>query len=199
MPIGLPADADTLRKHSTWFIVYGAVMALLGLFAIAAPNVATLTVTLMVGWLLLLGGGFGLFAVISGGASAPGFWWNLFTAIVYILAGLAVLTRPVAGVLTLTIILAAYLLAGGVMRIFLAVGYRAQIPGAWIWVLISGIVDIALSLIIMMGLPGTAVWVLGLLVGINLLMMGFSIIMVAMSMRRSTASSGQPPAARTSL
>ena len=88
MPIGFPADADTLRKHSTWFIVYGAVMVLLGLFAIAAPDIATLTVTLMVGWLLLLGGGFGLFAVISGGTSAPGFWWNLLTAIVYILAGL---------------------------------------------------------------------------------------------------------------
>lgn len=185
MPIGFPTDADVLRKHSTWFIVYGVLMVLLGLFAIAVPGVATLTVTLMVGWLLLIGGGFGLFAVISGGRSAPGFWWNLFTAIVYILAGLAVLTRPVAGVLTLTIILAAYLLAGGVMRIFLAVGYRAQIPGAWVWVLISGIVDIVLSLIIMMGLPGTAVWVLGLLVGINLLMMGFSIVMVAMSVRRS--------------
>ena len=72
MPIGLPADADTLRKHTTWFIVYGAVMALLGLFAIAAPNIATLTVTLMVGWLLLLGGGFGLFAVISGGTGGKG-------------------------------------------------------------------------------------------------------------------------------
>ena len=176
-----------------------SVMVLLGLFAIAAPDVATLTVTLMVGWLLLFGGGFGLFAVISGGTSAPGFWWNLFTAIVYILAGLAVLTRPVAGVLTLTIILAAYLLAGGVMRIFMRCRLPRKIPGAWVWVLISGIVDIGCSLIIMMGLPGTAVWVLGLLVGINLLMMGFSIIMVAMSMRRSTASSGQPPAARTSL
>jgi uncharacterized membrane protein HdeD (DUF308 family) len=187
MPIGYPTDADTLRKHSTWFIVYGVVLVLLGLFAIAAPGIATLTVTLMVGWLLLIGGGFGLFAVISGGRSAPGFWWNLFTAIVYILAGLAVLTRPVAGVLTLTIILAAYLLAGGVMRLFLAVGYREKIPGAWVWVLISGVVDIVLSLIIMMGLPGTAVWVLGLLVGINLLMMGVSIVMVAMSVRRAAA------------
>jgi uncharacterized membrane protein HdeD (DUF308 family) len=185
MPIGFPTDADALRKHSTWFIVYGVLMVLLGLFAIAAPGIATLTVTLMVGWLLLIGGGFGLFAVISSGRSAPGFWWNLFTAIVYILAGLAVLTRPVAGVLTLTIILAAYLLASGVMHIFLAAGYRAQIPGAWVWVLISGIVDIVLSLIIMMGLPGSAVWVLGLLVGINLLMMGVSIVMVAMSVRRS--------------
>jgi uncharacterized membrane protein HdeD (DUF308 family) len=179
MPIGLPADADTLRKHSTWFIVYGAVMALLGLFAIAAPNVATLTVTLMVGWLLLLGGGFGLFAVISGGASAPGFWWNLFTAIVYILAGLAVLTRPVAGVLTLTIILAAYLLATGVTKGFMAFHYRNAIPKAWGWMLFSALVDIALGAIIIAGLPGSAVWVLGLLVGINLLFTGVALITAA--------------------
>ena len=126
-------------------------------------------------------------AVISGGRNAPDFWWNLFTAIVYILAGLAVLTRPMTGILTLTIVLAAYLLAGGIMRIFLSVHYRARIPKAWVWVLISGIVDIVLSGIIMMGLPGTAVWVLGLLVGINLLMMGISLVMVAMHERRSLA------------
>jgi uncharacterized membrane protein HdeD (DUF308 family) len=198
MPIGFPADADVLRKHSTWFIIYGILMILLGLFAVAVPGVATLAVTLMIGWLLLIGGGFGLFAVISGGTSAPGFWWNLFTAIVYILAGLCVLTRPIAGVLTLTIILAAYLLAGGVMRIFLAVGYRAQIPNAWIWVMISGLVDIALSVIIMLKLPGSAIWVLGLLVGINLLMMGFSIVMVAMGVRKTlpkeTGAAGPRPA-----
>lgn len=191
MPIGFPADADTLRKHSTWFIVYGVLMILLGLFSIALPGVATVAVTLTIGWLLLIGGGVGLFAVISGGRSAPDFWWNLFTTIVYILAGLAVLTRPMTGVLTLTIILAAYLLAGGIMRIFLSVHYRARIPKAWVWVLISGLVDIVLSLIIMAGLPGSAVWVLGLLVGINLLMMGISLVMVAMHERRSLA---HPPA-----
>ena len=138
MPIGLPAETATLRKHSTWFIVYGVVMMALGLFAIAAPNLATLAVTLMLGWLLLLGGAFGLVAVISGGRDAPGFWWNLLTAVVYVLAGFVLLTRPLAGVITLTIILAAYLLAGGIMRIMLALGYRADIPGAWTWVLLSG-------------------------------------------------------------
>jgi uncharacterized membrane protein HdeD (DUF308 family) len=187
MPIALPADADDLRKHSTWFIVYGVIMALLGVFAIVAPGVATLAVTLMVGWLLLFGGAFGLFAVISGGTSAPGFWWNLLTTIVYILAGLAVLTRPIAGVLTLTIILAAYLLAGGVFRIMMAAGYRSHAPGAWFWLLLSGIIDIVLAFIIMTGLPETAAWVIGLLVGINLLMMGFAIVMVALSVRSSAA------------
>jgi uncharacterized membrane protein HdeD (DUF308 family) len=185
MPVGLPAEAATLRKHSTWFIIYGVVMIALGLFAIAAPNVATLAVGLMVGWLLLLGGGIGLFAVISSGRSAPGFWWNLLTSLVFILAGLVLLTRPLAGVITLTIILSAYLLAGGIVRIMLAMGYRNDIPGAWSWVLVSGIVDIVLALIIMSGMPGTATWVLGLLVGINLLMMGFSIVMVASAVRKA--------------
>jgi uncharacterized membrane protein HdeD (DUF308 family) len=187
MAIGLPADADMLRKHSTWFIAYGALMFALGVFAIIAPGVATLAVTLMVGWLLLLGGAFGLFAVISGGMSAPAFWWNLLTTIVYFLAGLAVLTRPMAGTVTLTIIFAAYLLAGGVMRIMMGFGYRSQIPSAWFWVVFSGIVDLVLAFIIMSGLPGTAEWVIGLLVGINLVMMGFSIVMIALAVRRSLA------------
>jgi uncharacterized membrane protein HdeD (DUF308 family) len=188
MPLGMPAEAATLRKHSTWFIVYGIVMMALGLFAIAAPNVATLAVSLMLGWLLLFGGGFGLFAVISGGRSAPGFWWNLLTSILFIVAGLLLLMRPLAGVITLTIILSAYLLAGGIVRIMLALGYRSDIPRAWSWVLISGVVDIVLALIIMSGMPGTATWVLGLLVGINLLMMGLSIVMVAAAVRKVASS-----------
>src|SRR5262249_42402352 len=114
-----------------------------------------------------------------------GFWWNLLTTAVYFLAGLAVLTRPIAGVLTLTIIIAAYLLAGGVFRIMMAMGYRSHAPSAWFWLLLSGIVDIVLSGMIMLGLPSTAVWVMGLLGGINLLMMGFSIVMVALAVRRS--------------
>ncbi len=187
MPIGLPADADMLRKHSTWFVAYGVIMILLGLFAIVAPGVATLAVTLMVGWSLVFSGAFGLFAVISGGTSAPGFWWNLLTTAVYFLAGLAVLTRPIAGVLTLTIILAAYLLAGGVFRIMMAMGYRSHAPSAWFWLLLSGVIDLVLAFMIMSGLPSTALWVLGLMVGINLLMMGFSILMVALAVRRSSA------------
>lgn len=185
MPVGLPAQPATLRKHSTWFIFYGLLFVALGLFSIAAPMVATFAVALTLGWLLLFGGGFGLVAVISGGRHAPGFGWNLLISIVYILAGLSLLMSPIAGAVTLTIILAAYLLAGGVVRIVMAMGYRNGIPGAWLWVLLSGIVDIVLAFIIMSGFPGTATWVLGLLVGINLLMMGFSIVMVAFAVRKS--------------
>ena len=187
MPIGLPADSTTLRQHSTWFIIYGIVVLVLGLFAIAAPMLATLAVGLTVGWLLLFGGVSGLIAVFSGGRSAPGFFWNLLIAVVYILAGLSLLISPILGVVTLTIILAAYLMAGGVARILLAFGYRSEIPAAWGWVLFSGIVDVLLAVIIISGMPGTATWVLGLMVGINLVMMGFSILMVALAVRKTLA------------
>jgi uncharacterized membrane protein HdeD (DUF308 family) len=184
MPIGLPADAATLRKHSTWFIIYGLLLVVLGVFAIAAPGLATLAVSLTVGWLLVFGGAFGLIAVFSSGTGVPGFWWNLLTSIVYLLAGIVLLARPIEGVLTLTIILAAYLIAGGIIRIMLAFSYRSEIPGGWVWMLISGIVDLVLAFLIMSGFPGTAAWVLGLLVGINLVMMGAAIVAVALGVRR---------------
>jgi uncharacterized membrane protein HdeD (DUF308 family) len=184
MPIGLPADSTTLRKHSTWFIVYGVLLLLLGIFAILVPGLATLAVEITVGWLLLLGGVFGLVAVISSGRSAPGFWWNLITAIICVLAGLSLLTRPLSGMLTLTIIVAAYLLASGVAHVIQAIQYRTQIPSAWTWMLVSGLVDIVLALIIVSGLPSTAIWVLGLLVGINLVMTGVAVTMAAVCVRR---------------
>jgi uncharacterized membrane protein HdeD (DUF308 family) len=187
MPIGLPADPDQLRSHSTWFIVYGVVMCLFGLFAIALPGVATLAVSLTIGWLLLLGGAVGLVAVIKSGRAAPGFWWNLIFAVICVLAGLSLLFRPVSGVITLTIILAAYLLASGIGHIMIAIGYRRDIPNAWLWMMITGVIDIVLALIIMSGMPGTAAWVLGLLVGINLLMTGVGLIIAALAVRKAIA------------
>jgi uncharacterized membrane protein HdeD (DUF308 family) len=187
MPAGMPKDAEVLRKYSTWFLIYGVVLIALGVFSIVAPGIATLATTLMVGWLLIIGGGVGLFMAFSAGVAAPGFWWHLLTSVLYLLAGLAILFQPISGVLTLTIVLAAYLLAGGATRILLAFGYKPDLPGAWGWVLFSGMVDIVLALIIIAGLPGTAIWVLGLMVGINLLMMGVSIVMLSLGCKRLMA------------
>ena len=189
MPIGM-MSTETLRNYQIWFMLYGGLLVLLGLVAIALPHMATLATNFLVGWLLLAGGAFGLVAVFSAGREASGFWWNLFTSIIYLLAGLALLLRPVAGVLTLTILLAAYLLAGGIAKLVVAFGYKSEIPKAWGWVLFSGLLDLVLGFIIISGLPGTATWVIGLMVGINLLMMGVALLVAAYHC--STAPSGAP-------
>jgi uncharacterized membrane protein HdeD (DUF308 family) len=188
MPAVIALDPEALRKHSTWFTIYGVVLALLGAAAIIMPGIATLATTILLGWLLLASGVIALIAVFSAGTSVPGFWWNLLTAIIYLLAGASLLWSPIAGIITLTIFLAAYFLATGVTKLIAAIGYRQAIPGAWGWVLFSAIVDIALSVLIFTGLPGSAIWVLGLMVGINLLMGGIALIVAANCTRKMSAS-----------
>lgn len=183
MPIGLPTDAETIRKYSTWFMIYGAVLIVLGALAVLAPNVATIAVELVIGWLLLATGVMGLVAVFSAGSSAPGFIWNLITAVVFLLAGVALLWHPAAGAVTLTFIIVAYLLAAGLAKLVLALGYRDSIPRAWGWMLLSALLDIVLGVLILLGLPGSAAWVLGLLIGINLLFTGIALVMVAVAVR----------------
>jgi uncharacterized membrane protein HdeD (DUF308 family) len=179
MPVVTTIDNETLQKHSKWFLIYGIALTLAGVAAIILPGIASLATAIMLGWLLLFGGVMGLFAVYQTGRAAPGFWWELLTAVLYVLAGISLLISPVAGVLTLTILLAAYLFAAGVMKMILAFGYRRDIPQAWGWVLFSALLDLGLGLLIFLGLPGSAVWVLGLMVGINLVMTGVALIVAA--------------------
>jgi uncharacterized membrane protein HdeD (DUF308 family) len=190
--IGL-IDPETLKKFRTWFNIYGVVLIILGLAAILLPQVASLATSIMVGWLLVAGGIFGLISDFQAGTKSPGFWWNLLTAALYLIAGIVLLVNPIAAVLTLTIVLAAYMLATGFAKVVMAFHYKNVIPKAWLWVLFSALVDIALGVIIIAGLPGTAVWVIGLLVGINLLFTGVALVASAFHCQSLEGpASGQP-------
>jgi uncharacterized membrane protein HdeD (DUF308 family) len=176
-------DPEILRKHSTWLMIYGVVLIALGILAIALPGIASLAATVLVGWLFVAGGVFGAFAAFSAGRSMPNFWLNLLIALLYIAAGALLLINPIAGVLTLTLVVAAYFLAAGVLKIVMAFNHRRDMPRIWGWTLLIGLVDVVLALLIISGYPGTAVWVIGLLVGINLLMTGIGIVVIAAHLR----------------
>lgn len=187
MPTPIPMEAHTIRKHSTWFTLYGIALIVIGALAIVAPGIATLATSIFVGWLLLVSGAFGVATVIAAGQSQPGFWWNLLTAVLYLVAGIVLLWNPVGAALTLTLVLAAYLLATGVAKLVVAFGYRLAIPGAWLWMLLSAVIDIVLGVMIVANLPGTSLWVIGLMVGINLLATGIALAVAASCCRAMTA------------
>jgi uncharacterized membrane protein HdeD (DUF308 family) len=115
----------------------------------------------------------------------PGFWWSLISAALAVLAGGILLARPIQGVLTLTIVVGAYFLAEGVATIMYALEHRRELSGRWSWLLIAGILDLAVSFLIITGLPGSAEWALGLLIGINLLFGGATLIGMALAARSS--------------
>jgi uncharacterized membrane protein HdeD (DUF308 family) len=173
-----------VREHWKAFLFEGILLAVLGLAAIIAPLIASLAFTIFLGWMFLISGIAGL-AMTFWARQMPGFWWSLLSAVLAIVAGLVLLARPAQGVLTLTIVIGAYFLAEGVTTIMYALEHRRELSERWNWLLFSGVLDILIAAMIIAGLPGSAEWAIGLLVGINLLFGGSSLIGMALAARKS--------------
>jgi len=188
----LPDELDKLksrmsaavREHWKAFLFEGILLAVLGLAAMIVPPLASLAVTIFLGWMFLVTGVAGL--VMTYWARAmPGFWWSLISAALAVLAGGLLLARPMQGVLTLTVVVGAYFLAEGVATIMYALEHRKELSGRWSWLLVAGLMDILIAFLIIAGLPGSAEWAIGLLVGINLLFGGATLIGMALAARNS--------------
>jgi uncharacterized membrane protein HdeD (DUF308 family) len=188
----LPQDITNLQskvsaavsEHWKAFLFEGILLVILGMAAIIAPLIASLAFTIFLGWLFLISGIAGL-AMTFWGRAMPGFWWSLISAVLGIGAGIILLARPAQGVLTLTIVIGAYFLAEGVATIMYALEHRRELSERWSWMLFSGLLDILIAFLIIAGLPGSAEWAIGLLVGINLVFGGASLIGVALAAHKS--------------
>jgi uncharacterized membrane protein HdeD (DUF308 family) len=167
-----------VRLHWKAFLFEGILLAVLGLAAMIAPLIAGLAFTIFLGWMFLISGIVGL-AMTFWARQMPGFWWSLLSAALAAGAGIVLLARPAQGVLTLTIVIGAYFLAEGVTSIMYALEHRRELSERWSWMLFSGLLDILIA-----GLPGSAEWAIGLLVGINMLFGGSSLIGMALAARK---------------
>jgi len=175
---------EAVRQHWRAFLIEGILLALLGLAAMIVPPAASLAFTIIIGWLFLISGVAGL-ALTFWAREMPGFWWSLISAALAVLAGLILLAQPAQGTLTLTIVVGAYFLAEGVATIMYALEHRRELSGRWSWMLVAGLMDILIAAIIIAGLPESAVWALGLLIGVNLLFGGATLIGVALAARNA--------------
>lgn len=178
------AMSQTVKAHWKAFLFEGILLAVLGVAALILPPRASLAIAIVLGWMFLISGIGGLI-VTYWARSSPGFWWSLISAALAVLAGMLLLARPMQAVLTLTIVLGAYFLAEGVATIMYALEHRRELSGRWSWLLISGLVDIAISFMVITGLPSSAEWAIGVLVGINLLFGGATLIGMALAARNS--------------
>src|ERR1700693_1009292 len=96
------ALANAVREHSKYFLAEGIILVLLGALAIFLPLFATVTITIILGWIFLASGIVGLIATL-GARQAPGFWWSLLSALIAIAVGLILLAQPIAGALSLIV------------------------------------------------------------------------------------------------
>ena len=189
-----PSDTDRLERsvasalHDSWrfLLIEGVILVVLGAAAVIIPPIATLAVEIFLGWLFLVSGVVGLVMTFLM-RQAPGFWWSLFSAVLAIAVGVALIGWPAGGVVSLTLLLIVFFIMEGVATIMYALDHKRELSGRWWFMLASGIVDLALAAIIYAGLPGTAAWAIGLLVGINMLFGGAALIAIALRARHIEA------------
>jgi uncharacterized membrane protein HdeD (DUF308 family) len=172
------AVTTSLHEHWGLFLSEGIILVILGITALVLPAVATFAVEIVIGWVVLLSGIVGLISTFRM-RSAPGFWWSLFSAALGTAAGVILISWPLSGVFSLTLILTVFLLFEGIASIMLALHHRRSASDHWGLLLASGVIDLLLAAFIFLGLPGTAVWILGLVVGVNMLFGGLALISMA--------------------
>lgn len=181
------AVTRSMRDYWGLFLAEGIVVSILGLAAIIVPPVAGLFATVVFGWLFLIAGIVGLVATLRA-REAPGFGWSLLSAIVAVIAGGVLLWNPLRGLITLTYVLTAFFVADGILVILLAIAHRRELLGKWEWMMVNGVIDLILAgIIVISGFPGALVSAFGLLVGIDMIFGGASLIAVALEARKAAS------------
>jgi uncharacterized membrane protein HdeD (DUF308 family) len=166
-----------IAEHWVWYLILGIVLVLGGVVAVAFPFLSTIAAKRVLGWIFLFSGAFTVAHAFSAG-NWRGFLWNLLIGILYVAGGAYLLMSPIAGVVTLTMVVAAIFLADGILEIIMA--FRLRPHSGWGWILASGIAALVAGFLIASNLPSSATWVLGVVVGIKMMMAGWSYIALAL-------------------
>jgi uncharacterized membrane protein HdeD (DUF308 family) len=167
---------NDLTKTSKSVKIWGWVVLIAGVFALLSPLVAGAFVTVMVGAMILIAGVTRVIDAFQGG----GFWSGLFGA-VYCIAGLMIIGDPLPGLLALTMVLVIYFLVVGITEIIAA--FKIRPVDGWGYLLFSGIVSVLLSLMIWNQWPLSGAWAVGVLVGIQLMISGMTMITVGSALK----------------
>jgi uncharacterized membrane protein HdeD (DUF308 family) len=153
-----------------------------GAAAIVFPMVTTLVATLLTGWVFLFAGGFmflGAFSVHGTGPFFGALLWSLLT----LAAGAFLVFNPLAGMVALTIVIAAMFMLQGAAELVFALETRPH--AGWVWMLLSALASIVIGVAVAGLLPAVSLVVLGLLLGINFLSTGLAFIFLSMAARKA--------------
>jgi uncharacterized membrane protein HdeD (DUF308 family) len=174
-----------IAKQSVGLAIALSILIILaGILAIVIPPAAGIAVAILVAWLLLLGG---VAHLVFGWhlRSAGGHIWEILLGLLYLALGIYLLVRPAVALASLTLILACYLFAKGIVVIILAFRIRSLTGSGWLF--FDGAISLILGAMIAMSWPSSSEWAIGTLIGISMLFAGFSRLQIALAARRLIA------------
>lgn len=171
---------QAIARHRGWYVFQGIIFVLAGFAAVILPGLTALGFELVIGTLLILSG------LVQGYASlrSETHWWSLISSIASLVVGGLMLFHPVVGTIALATVIAAFLAVEGIAEILLAFQFRPT--RGWGWLLFSGGISLLLSMLLFAGWPAATVWFLGIVIGINLLLYGVSLLALTISADQET-------------
>jgi uncharacterized membrane protein HdeD (DUF308 family) len=178
------SPADIARQASTLSILWGVLLIIFGMVAIGSPFLAAVAVSTLIAWLIVLAGVVHIMlGVRTHGAGSM--IWKLLVGLAYLCFGVYLILHPVLGVTSLTLLLALLFLIEGCLEIILFFNLRAL--GGSSWLLVDGLVSLLLGGMIYVHWPSSSAWAIGTLVGISMIISGFTRVMLSLSVRKAAA------------
>jgi len=173
-----------LQAHWRLFLFEGVIFVLLGVSAIVIPQLFTEAIILFLGWIIGIGGFVHVCRALIF-RDMPGFGLWVFGGVLQVFVGSLLIFDPIFGVITITVMMTLFFAAEGGIKIYWAFMLR-PIPD-WKLVLISGVTELVFALIILMTWSKTVHWLLGLFLGINMIMLGCSMVKLSLSHKVSAS------------
>ena len=170
------------KKNSGFLIFLGILTVIFGVVAIGSPLITGVAVAVFVGFLLLASGVARIVHALKSKQWGTGFWGTVI-GVLGVAAGLLMIFRPLVGLVTMTMLIAIYFLVDGISEIIAA--FKIKPDQGWGWVLFNGIIAVLLGFMIWQPVAGLRCrWAIGVLVGIHILITGWSMIILGTGARR---------------
>jgi len=162
----------------------GVGFIILGVLAVGSPALAAVAVNAVIAWLIVLAGMVHL-SLAFYAHRAGSVLWKLLVGLAYIFFGIYLIAHPALGVASLTLVLALLFLVEGIFDI--ALFFQMRAIGGSSWILVDGIITLALGLMIYLRWPSSSNWAIGTLVGVSLIISGVTRLMLSLAVRRAAA------------
>jgi uncharacterized membrane protein HdeD (DUF308 family) len=179
--ISLHDVRTAIHAHWRGFLVTGIAMVILGILAATLPNISSLAIEILVGWLFFVGG-LVRAATVMRGRQLPGYWWSVLGGVCAMAFGALLIARPLQGVVTLALVMTAVFAVEGVTAIFIGLDFRHHVKN-WLWTVSGGVINLVLAYLIWAQWPSSATWIIGLYVGVNMILIGIPLIATAIAAR----------------
>lgn len=169
--------AEELHRRWAWIFGAGAVLAILGLFALMNAVSATLITTVIVGFLLIVAGIVDIFAAFTGGTESGG--WRVLRfvlGVLYIVVGLDLVAQPALGAVTLIVVVGLLLAFDGIVKLVASF----TTPGNRLLLIVIGVIDILLGAWAISNIPFSAP-AIGFFVGFMLVFAGINWMVIGWS------------------